>query len=57
MNRSKIVVDLDPADVCDGLVSKGIFTQDMIDDIQVTDLMSMIVFDTNESKSKSKNDL
>ncbi|KAI7794150.1 caspase-9, partial [Triplophysa rosa] len=34
-HRSSLVTTLDTADICDGLLSKGVFTQDMIDEIQV----------------------
>uniref|UniRef100_A0A3Q4I4R9 Caspase 9, apoptosis-related cysteine peptidase n=1 Tax=Neolamprologus brichardi TaxID=32507 RepID=A0A3Q4I4R9_NEOBR len=34
-NRSNLVKDLDPSKLYDGLLEKGIFTQDMIDEIQV----------------------
>lgn len=34
-NRSALVLNLDPSDVCDGLLSRGIFTDDMIDEIKV----------------------
>lgn len=34
-NRSNLVKDLDPSKLFDGLLEKGIFTQDMIDEIQV----------------------
>lgn len=33
-NRSNLVKDLDPSKLYDGLLEKGIFTQDMIDEIQ-----------------------
>ncbi|KAA0707107.1 Caspase-9 [Triplophysa tibetana] len=33
-HRSSLVTTLDTADICDGLLSKGVFTQDMIDEIQ-----------------------
>lgn len=33
-NRVKLVSVLDPAKLCDGLLEKGVFTQDMIDEIQ-----------------------
>ncbi|XP_016322056.1 caspase-9-like isoform X2 [Sinocyclocheilus anshuiensis] len=33
-NRRNLVTALNPADICDGLLSKGVFTQDMIDEIQ-----------------------
>ncbi|CAB1330007.1 unnamed protein product [Coregonus sp. 'balchen'] len=33
-NRVNLVRDLDPSDMYDGLLSKGIFTQDMIDEIK-----------------------
>ncbi|XP_043081402.1 caspase-9 [Puntigrus tetrazona] len=33
-NRLNLVTALNPADVCDGLLSKGVFTQDMIDEIK-----------------------
>uniref|UniRef100_A0A673L2Y4 Caspase-9 n=1 Tax=Sinocyclocheilus rhinocerous TaxID=307959 RepID=A0A673L2Y4_9TELE len=33
-NRLNLVTALNPADICDGLLSKGVFTQDMIDEIQ-----------------------
>lgn len=33
-NRCNLVMALNPADICDGLLSKGVFTQDMIDEIQ-----------------------
>lgn len=34
-NRVNLVRDLNPSDMYDGLLSKGIFTQDMIDEIKV----------------------
>lgn len=33
-NRVNLVTDLDPSKLCDGLLAKGVFTQDMIDEIQ-----------------------
>ncbi|KTF87278.1 hypothetical protein cypCar_00011937 [Cyprinus carpio] len=33
-HRHDIVTTLNPADICDGFLSKGVFTQDMIDEIQ-----------------------
>ncbi|XP_016135669.1 caspase-9 isoform X2 [Sinocyclocheilus grahami] len=33
-NRLNLITALSPADICDGLLSKGVFTQDMIDEIQ-----------------------
>uniref|UniRef100_A0A673M721 Caspase-9-like n=1 Tax=Sinocyclocheilus rhinocerous TaxID=307959 RepID=A0A673M721_9TELE len=33
-HRRDLVTALNPADICDGLLSKGVFTQDMIDEIQ-----------------------
>lgn len=33
-NRTNLVRDLDPSDLCDGLLEKGVFTQDMIDEIK-----------------------
>uniref|UniRef100_A0A8C5DYW1 Caspase 9, apoptosis-related cysteine peptidase n=1 Tax=Gouania willdenowi TaxID=441366 RepID=A0A8C5DYW1_GOUWI len=33
-NRSKLVSDLNPSDLYDGLLEKGVFTQDMIDEIK-----------------------
>lgn len=33
-HRSSLVTTLDTVDICDGLLSKGVFTQDMIDEIQ-----------------------
>ncbi|KAG1961606.1 caspase-9 [Pimephales promelas] len=33
-HRLNLVTALHPADICDGLLSKGVFTQDMIDEIQ-----------------------
>ncbi|KAI4874365.1 hypothetical protein NFI96_017459 [Prochilodus magdalenae] len=33
-NRTNLVTKLNPTDVCDGLLARGIFTQDMIDEIQ-----------------------
>lgn len=33
-NRTNLVRDLDPADLYDGLLEKGVFTQDMIDEIK-----------------------
>ncbi|XP_062871914.1 caspase-9 [Trichomycterus rosablanca] len=35
VNRIKIVQDLDPSKIYDGLLSRGIFTQDMIDKIKI----------------------
>ncbi|XP_052396742.1 caspase-9-like isoform X1 [Carassius gibelio] len=32
--RQDLVTRLNPADICDGFLSKGVFTQDMIDEIQ-----------------------
>lgn len=34
-NRTNLVRDLDPSDLYDGLLEKGVFTQDMIDEIKV----------------------
>lgn len=34
-NRINLVIDLDPSKLYDGLLEKGVFTQDMIDEIQV----------------------
>jgi len=34
-NRSKLVESLKPSELYDGLIEKGIFTQDMIDEIKV----------------------
>uniref|UniRef100_A0AAY5ENN3 Caspase 9, apoptosis-related cysteine peptidase n=1 Tax=Electrophorus electricus TaxID=8005 RepID=A0AAY5ENN3_ELEEL len=34
LNRTNIVKDLDPSNVYDGLLSRGIFTEDMIDEIK-----------------------
>ena len=34
-NRVTLVVDLKPSELYDGLLEKGIFTQDMIDEIKV----------------------
>lgn len=34
-NRTNLVRDLDPSILYDGLLEKGVFTQDMIDEIQV----------------------
>ncbi|XP_068997243.1 caspase-9 isoform X1 [Embiotoca jacksoni] len=33
-NRTNLVRDLDPSKLCDGLLEKGVFTQDMIDEIK-----------------------
>ncbi|KAK2885576.1 hypothetical protein QQF64_021027 [Cirrhinus molitorella] len=33
-HRSNLVTALNPPDICDGLLSKGVFTQDMIDEIK-----------------------
>ncbi|XP_066526350.1 caspase-9 [Hoplias malabaricus] len=33
-NRFHLVESLEPTDICDGLLSRGIFTQDMIDEIK-----------------------
>uniref|UniRef100_A0A8C2BXF7 Caspase 9, apoptosis-related cysteine peptidase n=1 Tax=Cyprinus carpio TaxID=7962 RepID=A0A8C2BXF7_CYPCA len=33
-NRSNLVTALNPKEICDGLLSKGVFTQDMIDEIR-----------------------
>ncbi|GAA6223451.1 caspase-9 [Lates japonicus] len=33
-NRTNLVTDLDPSDLYDGLLQKGVFTQDMIDEIK-----------------------
>lgn len=33
-NRTSLVKDLDPSELYDGLLEKGVFTQDMIDEIQ-----------------------
>nr|WLF82650.1 caspase-9 [Tor putitora] len=33
-NRYNLVTALNPAEICNGLLSKGVFTQDMIDEIQ-----------------------
>ncbi|XP_056124136.1 caspase-9 [Rhinichthys klamathensis goyatoka] len=33
-HRRNLVTALHPADICDGLLSKGVFTQDMVDEIQ-----------------------
>ena len=35
-----LVRALDPSDIYDGLLSRGIFTQDMIDEIKVDQTMS-----------------
>lgn len=35
-NRTNLVRDLDPADIYDGLLTRGVFTQDMIDEIKVS---------------------
>lgn len=34
-NRTNLVKDLDPSDVYDGLLTRGVFTQDMLDEIKV----------------------
>lgn len=34
-NRTNMVRDLDPSTLYDGLLEKGVFTQDMIDEIKV----------------------
>lgn len=34
-NRSSLVKDLDPSALYDGLIEKGVFTQDMVDEIKV----------------------
>ena len=34
-NRTNLVRDLDPSALYDGLLEKGVFTQDMIDAIKV----------------------
>ncbi|KAM3617842.1 uncharacterized protein V6R79_011848 [Siganus canaliculatus] len=33
-NRTNLVTTLDPSNICDGLLEKGVFTQDMIDEIK-----------------------
>lgn len=37
-NRTSLVRDLDPSNLYDGLIEKGVFTQDMIDEIKVRQL-------------------
>lgn len=37
-NRINLVKDMDPADVFDLLIEKGVFTSDMIDEIKVAQL-------------------
>lgn len=34
-NRINLVRDLDPSNLYDGLIEKGVFTHDMIDEIKV----------------------
>lgn len=34
-NRTNLMKDLDPSDLYDRLLEKGVFTQDMIDEIKV----------------------
>lgn len=34
-NRTNLVSDLEPSDLYDRLLEKGVFTQDMIDEIKV----------------------
>ncbi|MGH0137341.1 UNVERIFIED_CONTAM: hypothetical protein FKN15_073941 [Acipenser sinensis] len=41
-SRSMLVRELDPSQLYDGLISRGIFSQDMIDEIKVTDRVSQI---------------
>ncbi len=39
-NRISLVRDLDPSALYDGLLEKGVFTQDMIDEIKVKQLIN-----------------
>ena len=37
-NRINVVKNLDPSNLYDGLLEKGVFTQDMIDEIKVVEM-------------------
>lgn len=42
-NRTNLVSDLDPSNLYDGLLEKGVFTQDMIDEIKVRQLSFRLI--------------
>lgn len=55
-NRTNLVTDLDPSNLYDGLLQKGVFTQDMIDEIKVGQLGSSCgAFTGAQGKTQSFN--